>query len=45
MKPGSRYSAIGVALNGKGYFGTGAEYTQPVGYKKDFWVYDPNEDI
>jgi N-acetylneuraminic acid mutarotase len=45
MKPGSRYSAIGVSLNGKGYFGTGAEFNQPVTYKKDFWVYDPNEDI
>lgn len=37
---GSRYSAVGFSLSGKGYIGTGYNGN----YLKDFWSYDPAAD-
>jgi hypothetical protein len=41
----NRESAIGFSIGGKGYLGTGIAYGWSVPYKKDFFEYDPVNDV
>ncbi|HUM47271.1 MAG TPA: T9SS type A sorting domain-containing protein [Chitinophagales bacterium] len=39
-----REGAIGFSIGNKGYLGTGVDNSDPI-YKKDFWEYDPANDV